>query len=117
MAINFVTIEGNNTRDPELRFSKAGNAVCSGSIAYNERVLVDGQWEDGDPTFVDWVIFKDQAENIAESIEKGDRVLISGRLSMDTFVANHVRVDAHKPGKNAELMALLGPAMALISSG
>lgn len=86
MAVNTVVIEGNLVRDLELRFSAAGNAVCSGSIAYNERIKNDaGDWEDGDPTFVDFVCFKAMAEQVAESLEKGDRAVIFGRLQMDRW--------------------------------
>lgn len=85
MADNIVTIVGNVTRDPELRFSQAGLAIVSLGVAHNQRRMVNGKWEDGDVSFFDVTIFGQTAENVADSITKGTRVVVFGRLTQDTW--------------------------------
>lgn len=82
---NFISIAGNVTRDPELRFTDSGTAVAAFSVALNERKLVDGNWEDGDPTFVDVTAWQQLAENVAETVTKGTRVLVTGRIKQDNW--------------------------------
>ena len=68
--------------DPELRFAASGTAVCKVRLAFNSRKKNDqtGQWEDADSFFVDGTVFKQEAENIAESLQKGMEVVVTGRL-------------------------------------
>lgn len=77
---NTVTLVGNLTRDPELRFTSTGKAVANAGMAITPRRLVDGQWVDGDPNFFDLTVWDAQAENFAESCVKGTRVIVMGRL-------------------------------------
>lgn len=82
-ADNSVHLTGNVTRDPELRFSASGTAICNLGLAVNKRVLnkQTQQWEDGQVTFVDIVAFAGLAEQVAEAVSKGDRVTVIGELS------------------------------------
>jgi single-strand DNA-binding protein len=77
-----ITIIGNVTKDPSLRYTGSGAPVCSFSVAVNERRKnqATGQWEDGDTTFFEVSCFDSLAENVAESIPKGTRVVVSGRF-------------------------------------
>lgn len=80
-APNEVTIVGNVTRDPELRYTQGGQGVAHFSIAYNTRKRnSSGEWEDADPSYFDVTCWGQLAENVAESVEKGTRVLVAGRL-------------------------------------
>ncbi len=78
---NYVQIIGNVTRDPELRFTNAGIAVCSFGIAWTPRRRdANGNWEDGETTFFNCSAWRDLGENIAASISKGNRVLVTGSV-------------------------------------
>src|SRR4030042_5862595 len=84
--VNNITILGNLTRDPELRFTPNGTAVVSFGLAVNRNIKNknSGEWETQVDFFNVTAWFK-LAENCAESLNKGDRVLISGRLSQDSW--------------------------------
>ena len=74
---NTVTITGNMTRDPELRFSQTGMPIATFGMAWN-RMRQDR--EEGDVSFFDVVCFRSLAENVAESLQKGMRVIVDGHL-------------------------------------
>ena len=74
---NNVVIVGNVTRDPELRFIQSGTAVASFGVAWNQRSSQGGEEK---AHFFDVTCWRDLAENVADSIEKGDRVVVYGRL-------------------------------------
>ena len=74
---NNVSVTGNVTRDPELRFTQGGMAVASFGLAWNKRKQ-DGEEE---VSFFDVTCFRSLAENVAESITKGTRVVVAGTLS------------------------------------
>jgi len=79
-------MEGRMVADPELRFSTSGVAVGSFRLAANSRKKNDqGEWVDDRVLFLDVVCFKQLAENVAESLRKGDLVMVSGRLSTDQW--------------------------------
>lgn len=79
--LNRVTLIGRLTKDPELRHTASGDAVCSLRLAVNARARDEsGQWGDK-PNFFDVVIFGRQAENASTYLAKGRRVGIDGRLS------------------------------------
>lgn len=78
---NTVTVVGNVTRDPELRFTPGGMAVASFGVAWNRRKQ-DGEDE---VSFFDVTCFRDLAENVAESIAKGTRVVIFGSLQQRSW--------------------------------
>jgi single-strand DNA-binding protein len=76
----FVTIAGNLTGDPELRFTPNGHAVANFRLAVTSRVREGDAWKDGDTSFFRVNVWRQQAENVAESLTKGNRVIVSGRL-------------------------------------
>lgn len=82
--MNTTTVVGNVTRDPELRFSPSGAPTCSFGLAFNRR------WKDGDEwqeavSFFDIVCWRDLAENVAASLHKGTRVVVTGRLEQRSW--------------------------------
>lgn len=78
---NQVTIVGNLTDDPELRYTPAGAAVATFNVAVNRRTRDEsGQWKDGETSFFRCNVWRQQAENVAESLSKGTRVMVIGRL-------------------------------------
>lgn len=80
-ADNFVQIIGNVTRDPELRFTTGGAAVCSFGIAWTPRRRnANGDWEDGETSYFNCSAWRDLGENIAASISKGMRVVVTGSV-------------------------------------
>jgi single-strand DNA-binding protein len=79
-ADNHTTIVGNLVEDPEVRFTNTGIAVTNLRVAVTQRVQQDGQWRDGDTSFLKVNVWRDQAQNLADSLSKGDRVLVTGRL-------------------------------------
>jgi single-strand DNA-binding protein len=80
MANNAVAIAGNLTRDPELKYTNSGRAVCRMGLAYNSRKRnADGNWEDGDPEYYNVTVWGQLGENAAE-LEKGQRVVVIGTL-------------------------------------
>lgn len=82
MAENFVQIVGTVTRDPELRFTTGGAAVCSFGVAWNPRRRnANGEWENGEPSFFNCTAWRDMGENIAASVTKGTRVVVTGEIS------------------------------------
>ena len=79
-ADNHTTIIGNLAEDPEVRFTHTGIAVTNLRVAVTQRVQQDGQWRDGETSFFKVNLWRGQAENLAESLAKGDRVMVTGRL-------------------------------------
>lgn len=82
---NFVSIEGNLVAAPELRFTPTGKAVTTLTIAQSDRRLVDGQWVDGKTSYFDCVAWDRLAEHSAQTLEKGARVTVSGRLDQRSW--------------------------------
>lgn len=82
-----ITITGNLTKDPELRFTSSGAAVADFSIAVTPRTYnkQTQQWEDGDPQFYRCSLWRDAAENAAETLRKGMRVIAQGRVSLRSY--------------------------------
>ena len=66
--------------DPELRFTSSGVAVANLRVAVTQRIQQDGQWRDGDTSFLKVNVWRGQAEHLADSLSKGDRVMVTGRL-------------------------------------
>ena len=79
-ADNHTTIVGNLVDDPELRFTNTGIAVANLRVAVTQRVQQDGEWRDGDTSFLRVNVWRGQAEHLADSLSKGDRVMVTGRL-------------------------------------
>ncbi len=83
--VNNITILGNLTRDPELRFTPSGSPVVNFGVAVNRRWQNSlGEWQE-ETSYVDIVAWRSLAENCAESLKKGDRVIINGRLQMRSW--------------------------------
>ena len=84
---NHVTLIGNLTDDPELRFTANGVAVGSFRLAVTQRRYDQqaGTWKDGETSFVRVNIWRDQAEHVADSLGKGDRAVVVGRLRTRTW--------------------------------
>ncbi|MDR0432005.1 MAG: single-stranded DNA-binding protein [Bifidobacteriaceae bacterium] len=82
-----ITVIGNLTGDPELRFTPSGAAVANFTIASTPRTFDrnSGEWKDGDTLFLRCSIWREAAENVAESLVKGMRVLAQGRLVQRSF--------------------------------
>ena len=82
-----ITIVGNLTDDPELRFTPSGAAVAKFRIASTPRTLdrESGQWKDGEPLFLACNIWRDAAEHVAESLQRGSRVIVQGRLRQRSY--------------------------------
>ena len=82
-----VTVVGNLTADPELRFTQSGAAVASFTVASTPRTFDKqaNEWKDGEAMFLRCSIWRDAAENVAESLEKGMRVIVQGRLKQRSF--------------------------------
>lgn len=81
MSLPTVTIIGNLTRDPELQITASGVARCTFTVAANDRRKnADGQWEDGDATFLRVTAWRQVAESAAESLSRGSKVVVIGRL-------------------------------------
>lgn len=83
---NTVTIIGNATRDPEIRHTSSGLQIASFGVAINQRKKNDaGQWEDGETSYFDITCFRELAENVAETISKGTRVIVAGTLKQSSW--------------------------------
>ncbi|MEU8239310.1 single-stranded DNA-binding protein [Actinoplanes missouriensis] len=82
-----ITVIGNLTDDPELRFTPSGAAVAKFRIASTPRTLdrQSGEWKDGEPLFLACNIWRDAAEHVAESLQRGARVIVQGRLRQRSY--------------------------------
>jgi single-strand DNA-binding protein len=82
-----ITIIGNLTADPELRFTPSGAAVASFTVASSSRVMdkQTNEWKDGDTTFLRCNVWRQYAENVAESLQRGMRVIVNGRLKQRSY--------------------------------
>lgn len=82
-----ITVIGNLTNDPELRFTPSGSAVANFTIASTPRTFdrQSNEWKDGETLFLRCSIWREAAENVAESLAKGMRVIVSGRLKSRSY--------------------------------
>jgi single-strand DNA-binding protein len=82
-----ITVVGNLTDDPELRFTPSGAAVAKFRVASTPRTLdrATGEWKDGEPLFLSCNVWRQAAENVAESLQRGARVIVSGRLRQRSY--------------------------------
>lgn len=103
-----VTIEGKLVFDPELRFARSGNAVCAMRlIAADRRKNTNtDEWEDGDTLWIDVTAFKQLAEHCAESLTKGDLVLVHGKIKTEEW-----EKDGEKRSKIAVVADSVGAAL------
>lgn len=82
-----ITVVGNLTGDPELRFTPSGQAVANFTVASTPRTFdrQSNEWKDGETLFLRCAIWRDYAENVAESLTKGLRVIVEGRLKARSY--------------------------------
>jgi single-strand DNA-binding protein len=82
-----ITVVGNLTNDPELRFTPSGAAVASFTVASTPRYLdkATNEWKDGDALFLRCSVWRQAAENVAESLQRGARVIVQGRLKQRSY--------------------------------
>lgn len=109
-----ITVIGNLTADPELRFTPSGSAVANFTIASTPRTF-DKQsngWKDGEALFLRSAVWREAAENVAESLTKGTRVIAQGRLKSRSYDT--------KEGERRTVMELeideIGPSLAFASA-
>lgn len=101
-------VVGNATRDPELTFSNSGQGIAKFGVAVNTRKQdAGGNWVDGDTDFFDITAFGTLAENVAETITKGTRVVVHGRLKHSTWETK----DGDKRSKVEVIADEVGPSL------
>jgi single-strand DNA-binding protein len=82
-----ITLVGNLTADPELRFTPSGAAVANFTVASTPRTFdrQSNEWRDGEAMFLNCAVWRQAAENVAESLQKGMRVIVQGRLKSRSY--------------------------------
>ena len=82
-----ITVVGNLVADPELRFTASGQPVATFRVASTPRIrdAASGEWKDGDSLFLTCNVWRQAAENVAESLQRGMRVIVSGRLKQRSY--------------------------------
>jgi single-strand DNA-binding protein len=82
-----MTLVGNLVEDPELRFTPAGQPVAKFRVASTPRYKdnATGEWKDGDSLFLTCTVWRQAAENVAESLQRGMRVIVTGRLKQRSY--------------------------------
>lgn len=80
-----ITVVGNLVADPELKYTQNGVAVANFRVASTPRVYREGQWVDGEGMFLSCSLWRDAAENAVESLSKGMRVIVQGRLRQRSY--------------------------------
>ncbi len=80
-----ITVTGNLTADPELKFTPSGVGVATFSVAVNERIKTQDGWKDGPTSFVRCHCWRQLADHVAESLSRGDRVIVSGAMRERTY--------------------------------
>jgi single-strand DNA-binding protein len=112
---NQVTLTGNLTDDPELRFTPNGVAVANIRLAVDQRVWDTDGWKDGEPSFFRVNIWRDQAEHVSRSLQKGARCVVVGRLKSRSWETpegqrrSAVEVDADEVGMSLRFAAVAPP--------
>lgn len=105
---NKVILMGNLTRDPELRYTPKGTAVCKIGLAINRNWTTEAGEKKEDVTFVDVDIFGRTAENVAQYLKKGRPVMIEGRLKLDSWDDKATGQKRSKLGVIGETVQFLG---------
>jgi len=85
MTATTITTTGNRTHDPELRSTPSGKAVVTVRIAVNHRVRRGDEWVNGEPTFYEMPLWEQVAQYTAESLRRGDRVLVAGQVHTEAW--------------------------------
>lgn len=113
MNTNTVTVVGNLTRDPELRYSNNAQPIANLSVAQTARKKDGDQWVDGDTSYFDCVVFGPLAENVAEQLAKGTRVIVTGKLQQRSWETP----DGNKRSKVELVVDACGPDLRWIKDG
>ena len=108
-SFNKVILLGNLTRDPEVRYTPKGSAVCDLGIAINRQYTLDSGEKREEVTYVDVVLWARLAEIAAEYLKKGRPVFIEGRLQLDTW-------DDKQSGQKRSKLRVIGETMQLLGS-
>lgn len=103
---NNVTLVGNLTKDPELRYTTGGRGVASFGLAVNRRYQVNGEWQE-QVSFFNVVAWADLGENAAASLHKGNRVIVTGRLEQRSYETR----DGEKRNVTEVIADELGPSL------
>lgn len=103
---NSVTLVGNLTRDPELRYTPSGAGVASFGLAVNRRYQVNGEWQE-QVSFFNVVAWRDLGENAAASLSKGMRAIVTGRLEQRSYETK----DGDKRSVTEVVADELGPSL------
>jgi single-strand DNA-binding protein len=101
----------NLTRDPELRSTADGKSVARLSLAVTPRRREQGTWVDGTTTFLDATVWGDQAENVALSLHKGDRVIVTGRVETRVYTPTQGASAGQEVRKLEVLVDEIGPSL------
>lgn len=88
MSLPRIELEGNLVADPELRFTASGKAVANFRVATSERKKQGNDWVDGDECFLECTVWDQMAENVCESLTKGQKVIVTGRLKQRSYETN-----------------------------
>lgn len=102
--LNSVTLQGNLTRDPELKFTPTGTAIVVFGLAVNHSFKRGNEWVD-EANFFDVTAFGQLAENIAESLTKGDQAIVAGRLKFESWEDRQTGGKRSKVGVTADTVA------------
>jgi single-strand DNA-binding protein len=108
-SFNKVILLGNLTRDPEVRYTPKGSAVCDLGLAVNRSYTLDNGEKREEVTYVDVVLWARLAEIAGEYLKKGRPVFIEGRLQLDTW-------DDKQSGQKRSKMRVIGETMQLLGS-
>src|ERR1041384_2166550 len=108
-SFNKVILLGNLTRDPEVRYTPKGSAVCDLGVAVNRQYTLDSGEKREEVTYVDVVLWSRLAEIAGEYLKKGRPVFIEGRLQMDTW-------DDKQTGQKRSKLRVIGETMQLLGS-
>jgi single-strand DNA-binding protein len=115
---NQVTLTGNLTDDPELRFTPNGVAVANFRLAVDQRVWDTDGWKDGESSYFRVNVWRDQAEHVSRSLHKGARCVVVGRLKSRSWETpegqrrSAVEVDAEEVGMSMRFAPAATPAEA-----
>ena len=108
MSDSDVTVTGNLTSDIEVRFTPNGVAVGNFDIAINRRTRnANGEWQDGDAMFLRCTVWRDNAENAAETLRRGDRVIVIGEL----YAQYWEDAEGNKRSRNVIDVREIGPSL------
>src|SRR6476619_1245469 len=113
-----ITVVGNLVDDPELRFTPSGAAVANFRIASTPRTLdrQTNEWKDGDALFLSCSVWRQAAENVAESLQKGMRVVVQGRLKQRQYETREgekrtvIELDVDEVGPSLKYARAMGAA-------